>query len=69
MLDIMDKSDDLWMKKVEKLAHKVVHHVDEEEAEFFPKAKKLFEKSEEKEMLQDFKERKPAEVAKQREDA
>lgn len=68
-LDIMDKSDDLWMKKFEKLAHKVVHHVDEEEAEFFPKAKKLFEKSEEKEMLQDFKERKPAEVAKQREDA
>ncbi|WP_416878330.1 hemerythrin domain-containing protein [Litorimonas sp.] len=64
-LDIMDQSDDLWLKKFEKLAHKVIHHVDEEEAEFFPKAKKLFKKSEEKEMLEDFNERKPKEEKKQ----
>lgn len=43
-LDIMDQSDDLWLKKFEKLAEKVIHHVDEEEAEFFPKAKKLSKK-------------------------
>ncbi len=64
-LDIMDQSEDLWLKKFEKLADKVVHHVDEEEAEFFPKAKKLFDKSEEKEMLKDFNERKPKEEKKQ----
>ena len=64
-LDIMDQSDDLWLKKFEKLADKVVHHVDEEEAEFFPKAKKLFKKSEEKEMLEDFNKRKPKEEKKQ----
>ncbi len=64
-LDIMDQSDDLWMKKFEKLADKVVHHVDEEEAEFFPKAKKLFKKSEEEEMLEDFNKRKPKEEKKQ----
>lgn len=64
-LDIMDQSDDLWLKKFEKLADKVVHHVDEEEAEFFPKAKKLFKKSEEEEMLEDFNKRKPKEEEKQ----
>jgi len=64
-LDIMDQSDDLWLKKFEKLADKVVHHVDEEEAEFFPKAKKLFKKSEEEEMLEDFNKRKPKEEKKQ----
>lgn len=64
-LDIMDQSDDLWLKKFEKLAHKVIHHVDEEEAEFFPKAKKLFKKSEEKKMLEDFNKRKPKEEKKQ----
>jgi len=64
-LDIMDQTEDLWLKKFDKLAHKVVHHVDEEEAEFFPKAKKLFKKSEEKEMLEDFNDRKPKEVKKQ----
>lgn len=64
-LDIMDQSDDLWLKKFEKLGDKVVHHVDEEEADFFPKAKKLFDKSEEKEILEDFNERKPKEKKKQ----
>ncbi|RKQ71289.1 hemerythrin HHE cation binding domain-containing protein [Litorimonas taeanensis] len=64
-LDIMDKSEDLWMKKFEKLAHKVIHHVDEEEADFFPKADKLFNKNEEKEMLKAFNERKPVEEKKQ----
>ncbi len=68
-LDIMDKSEALWMKKFEKLAHKVVHHVDEEEAEFFPKAKKLFKGSEETEMLQEFNDRKPKEIEKQKDAA
>jgi Mor family transcriptional regulator len=68
-LDIMDKSEDLWMKKFEKLAHKVIHHVDEEEAEFFPKAEKIFDAADEKQMLKDFNARKPAEIKKQKEDA
>lgn len=68
-LDAIDQSSDIWMKKFEDLAHRVIHHVDEEEDEFFPKAKKIFDKSEEKQMLEDFNERKPAELNKQSEDA
>jgi len=68
-LDIMDNSEPLWMKKFEALAHKVIHHVDEEEEEFFPKAKKIFDGLEEKAMSEDFKERKPAELEKQRDAA
>jgi len=66
VLDNLDMDADIWMKKFEKLAHKVVHHVDEEEAEFFPKAKKLFSDKEAKDMGETFEERKPAEVKKQK---
>ncbi len=65
VLDNLDMDADVWMKKFEKLAHKVVHHVDEEEAEFFPKAKTLFSEAEAKEMGDAFNARKPAEVRKQ----
>ena len=66
VLDNLDMDADIWMKKFEKLAHRVIHHVDEEEAEFFPKAKKLFSKDDAVEMGETFKERKPAEVEKQK---
>ena len=66
VLNNLDMDADIWMKKFEKLAHKVVHHVDEEEAEFFPQAKKLFTEAEALEMGQVFEDRKPAEEQKQK---
>ena len=66
VLDNLDMDADVWMDKFEKLAHKVIHHVDEEEAEFFPKAKEIFSKAEENAMAEEFDERKPAEVEKQK---
>jgi len=66
VLDNLDMDADVWMKKFEKLAKKVIHHVDEEEAEFFPKAKKIFSSEEAKEMGETFENRKPAEVEKQK---
>lgn len=69
VLDNLNMDADVWMKKFEKLAHKVIHHVDEEEAEFFPKAKKLFSKDEAEDMAEAFEERKPAEVEKQKDAA
>ena len=65
VLNNLDMDADIWMKKFEKLAHKVVHHVDEEEEEFFPKAKKLFSSEQAIEMAKVFNKRKPAEVDKQ----
>lgn len=65
VLDNLDMDADIWMKKFEKLAHRVIHHVDEEEAEFFPKAKKIFTDTEALEMGKTFKERKPKEMEKQ----
>jgi len=66
VLDNLDMDADVWMKKFEKLAHKVIHHVDEEESEFFPKAKKLFSAKEAEDMCKAFNKRKPAEVKKQK---
>ena len=66
VLDNLDMDADIWMKKFEALSHKVIHHVDEEEAEFFPKAKEIFTKEEAIEMGKTFKQRKPSEVKKQK---
>lgn len=66
VLDNLDMDADIWMEKFEKLAHKVIHHVDEEEAEFFPKAKKIFSKDKAIEMGETFDERKPKEVDRQK---
>lgn len=66
VLDSLDMDADIWMSKFEKLAHKVIHHVDEEEAEFFPKAKEIFSADEAENMGKTFEDRKPAEVEKQK---
>jgi hemerythrin superfamily protein len=66
VLDNLDMDAEIWMKKFEKLAHRVIHHVDEEEAEFFPKAKKIFSIDEALAMGEAFEDRKPAEVRKQK---
>ncbi|NNE57270.1 MAG: hemerythrin domain-containing protein [Hellea sp.] len=64
-LDAMDQSTDIWEKKFEKLAHEVMHHVDEEEADIFPVARKVIDSERAKEMVEDFNTRKPAEAEKQ----
>ena len=61
-LDAMDQSADVWDKKFKKLAHDVVHHVDEEEADIFPAAKKLIDDDTANSMVEEFNTRKPAEV-------
>lgn len=61
-LDAMDQSADVWEKKFKKLAHDVIHHVDEEEADIFPAAKDLIDAAKAKAMVEDFNKRKPAEV-------
>jgi len=66
-LDAMDQSADVWDELFGKLAHKVVHHVDEEEEEFFPEAKDTLSDEQEAEALKAFNKRKDAEVDKQEE--
>lgn len=66
-LDAMDQSADVWDELFGKLAHKVVHHVDEEEEEFFPDARETLTDSQEKNALEEFQTRKDAEMDKQEE--
>lgn len=66
-LDAMDQSAEVWDELFGKLAHKVVHHVDEEEEEFFPEAKDTLSDKQEAEALKAFNKRKDAEVEKQEE--
>ena len=63
-LDAMDQSSDIWEKKFKTLAHDVVHHLEEEEKDIFPAAKKLIETETAKSMVAEFNDRKPAEVEK-----
>lgn len=66
-LDAMDQSTDVWNDLFGKLAHKVTHHVDEEEKDFFPDAKDTLSDTQEKEALKEFNDRKDAELQKQEE--
>jgi hypothetical protein len=51
-----------WLNRFKTLRHDYLHHIDEEEEEMFPNAKKLIEKSEAVELKQEFEERKPEEI-------
>ncbi|MGJ8559682.1 MAG: hemerythrin domain-containing protein [Litorimonas sp.] len=66
-LDAMDQSADVWDSLFGKLADKVIHHVDEEEKEFFPDAKDTLSDAQEKAALKEFNDRKGAELQKQEE--
>lgn len=66
-LDAMDQSADVWDKLFGKLGDKVVHHVDEEEEEFFPEAKDTLSDQQERKALKTFDKRKDAEVERQEE--
>ncbi|WP_189494775.1 hemerythrin domain-containing protein [Algimonas arctica] len=66
-LDAMDQSADVWDDLFGELAHKVTHHVDEEEDEFFPAAKDTLSDAQETKALKEFNDRKDAEIQKQEE--
>ena len=68
-LDAMANGAEVWTKLFGKLAHKVIHHVDEEEEEFFPDARETLTDAQEDKALETFEVRKKAELQKQREDA
>lgn len=64
MTDLIKELHDLgtdnggWMAKFEKLAHKVEHHLDEEEEDIFPVAKEIIDRDEAKDLAGKFTRRK-----------
>lgn len=50
-----------WLQKFEKLKDRVIHHVDEEEEDVFPLARKLFSKATAEHLAAQFETRKEAE--------
>ncbi len=61
-LDDMDMSSSGWLTRFKTLGHDVVHHVDEEEDEVFPKARKVISEAKAQSLAADFDERKMAEA-------
>jgi hemerythrin superfamily protein len=68
-LNAMDQSEPVWDELFGKLAHKVTHHVDEEEEDFFPDARDTLSDKQESKALEEFTERKEAELKRQKEEA
>ncbi len=61
-LEKTDMSSSGWLQKFKKLKHEVEHHVDEEEKEVFPLARKLISAARANELGADFEKRKQAEL-------
>lgn len=62
-LSDLEMSSGGWIHKFEKLKHEVIHHVDEEEKEVFPLARKLIASSRAEELADDFDDRKSKEAS------
>tara|TARA_R110001599_G_scaffold353866_1_gene600972 strand:+ start:94164 stop:94601 length:438 start_codon:yes stop_codon:yes gene_type:complete len=62
-LSDLEMSSGGWIHKFEKLKHEVIHHVDEEEKEVFPLARKLIAPSRAEELADDFDDRKSKEAS------
>ena len=54
-LDETDMSSPHWIATMEKLAHKVNHHLEDEEEDFFKKAKKVYSEKEAAELANAYK--------------
>jgi len=54
----MEMSNPNWIRKFEELRHELTHHVDEEEEDVFPMARKVIPEKEAKAMAKDFEKRK-----------
>lgn len=61
-LNAMDQTAEVWIKKFKELKHKVIHHVDEEEADIFPAAKKVIDSDKAVTMAEKFDKRKSEEI-------
>lgn len=62
-VDNADMDSPAWKQHFKKLKDAMVHHVDEEEEDVFPKARKLIDPGRATELARKFDERKPAEEA------
>ncbi|MGB7406351.1 MAG: hemerythrin domain-containing protein [Pacificimonas sp.] len=62
-LEGLETSSDDWMATFLKLKHRYEHHIEEEENEFFPKAKDEIEEARRAELGDKFAERKDAELS------
>lgn len=68
--DLIEEIDDTsmsspgWLQRLKHLQERVEHHVDEEEDEVFPLAKKLIASDRAEALVGEFNERKPAEIEK-----
>lgn len=60
-IEEMDFGSTGWLTKFKTLSHDINHHVDEEEADIFPVARKVIAKDRAKEMAAEFNQRKSAE--------
>lgn len=63
-LDEMEFSSTGWLTRFKTLAHRYEHHIDEEEEEIFPPAKKALGPAKAKALMAVFEQRKPAEIEK-----
>ncbi len=61
-LDEMDMGSSAWLTKFKTLAHDYIHHIDEEEEEKFPKAKKAIGAEKAVALRDEFNQRKPEEI-------
>ena len=49
-LDKLEAGSAQWLEQVGKLVHKLEHHLDEEEQKFFPQAREVLSRGEQKEL-------------------
>ena len=61
-LEETDMGEGAWLRKFKQLAHDVIHHLDEEEKEVFPLARKLIDDGKAEPMVAEFDRRKAAEA-------
>lgn len=68
-LEDKDFSSPGWLPTFKDLAHKVRHHLEEEEKDVFVLARKVIDDKTAKQLAADFNDRKPAEVDREQDDA
>jgi hemerythrin superfamily protein len=57
-----DEASDTWVETFDKMRHRYLHHINEEEEDMFPEAAEKLTDAEEERLADKFEERKPAEL-------